>query len=300
MQAWIILSLAAAGFQTLRFMLQKHLATAALSPGGATWARFLYSAPLVALLLAAYLPLTRAGFPHLGPRFWAFAVAGGGAQIMATMCIVALFARRNFAVGITFKKTEVVLTALVGLVVLGERISLPGLAAILLGLAGVLLLSEMPALAGGFWRRVANRSAALGLLAGMLFAVSGVSYRGASLEIASADPLLRAMVTLSMVTAMQTLALGLWLAWREPGEMGRVIAARRVAGWVGLTSMAGSICWFTAYTLQNAAYVNAVGQAEVILSLLASWLVFGERLSLREAGGIALITLSVLALILLL
>lgn len=300
MQAWIVLSIAAAGFQTLRFMLQKHLAAAALSPGGATWARFLYSAPLVALLLATYLPATGAGFPALGARFWAFAVAGGGAQIMATMCIVALFARRNFAVGVTFKKVEVVLTALVGLLVLGERVSLPGMAAILLGLAGVLLLSEMPAMRGGFLRRIANRSAALGLMAGALFAVSGVSYRGASLEIASADPLLRAMVTLSMVTAVQTLALGLWLAWREPGEIGRVIAARRVAGWVGLTSMTGSLCWFTAYTLQNAAYVNAVGQVEVILSLLASWLVFGERLSLREGAGIALITLSVLALILLL
>ena len=36
MEPWIILSIAAAAFQTLRFMLQKHLSMGALSAGGAT------------------------------------------------------------------------------------------------------------------------------------------------------------------------------------------------------------------------------------------------------------------------
>jgi len=52
MEAWIILSVAAAAFQTLRFMLQKQLSIGTLSAGGATFARFAYSAPLVVLGLA--------------------------------------------------------------------------------------------------------------------------------------------------------------------------------------------------------------------------------------------------------
>ena len=49
MDAWIFLSLGAALAQTVRFMLQKQLRATRLSTGGATFARFIYSAPLVAL-----------------------------------------------------------------------------------------------------------------------------------------------------------------------------------------------------------------------------------------------------------
>ena len=46
MELWIIASVAAAAFQTVRFMLQKHLAQVSLSAAGATFARFVYSAPI--------------------------------------------------------------------------------------------------------------------------------------------------------------------------------------------------------------------------------------------------------------
>lgn len=298
MDLWIILAIVAAAFQTLRFMLQKHLSMGALSAGGATLARFLYSAPFVVVLASGYLMLRGAAWPHYSTLFWIYAVVGGLSQILATWCVVALFAERNFAVGITFKKTEVVQTALVGLVILGDRITAAGLGAIALGLAGVLILSETPGLAGRWWRRLANRAALLGLASGAFFAVSAVGYRGATLEIASADPFLRAGLSLAVVTVMQAIALTLWLIWREPGQVGRVIAARRTAVWMGLTGMAGSLCWFTAFTLQNAAYVFAVGQVEVIFSLFASVLFFGERITRREGVGIALITLSVIAVVL--
>lgn len=101
-----------------------------------------------------------------------------------------------------------------------------------------------------------------------------------------------------MVTLLQAVGLSLWLAWREPGQLGRVIAARGSAVWMGLTGMAGSLCWFTAFTLQNAALVFAVGQVEVIFSLLAAVMVFGERITRREAAGIALVTFSVLGVVL--
>ena len=50
----------------------------------------------------------------------------------------------------------------------------------------------------------------------------------------------------------------------EPGEIARVIVAWRVAAWVGLTGMLGSFGWFAAFTLQNAAYVKALGQVELM------------------------------------
>ena len=282
----------------MRFMLQKQISMGELSTAGATFARFVYSAPLVLLLVAVYLGTQGLALPAFSGLFWAYALSGGLAQILATVCVVALFRQRNFAVGITFKKTEVVQTALVGLIVLGEGVSAMGLGAILLGLVGVLLLSGTPGLTGNWLQRLATPAAGLGLLSGILFAVSGVTYRGASLELASDDPFLRAMVTLGAVTASQTIAMSLWLRWREPGQIGAVIAARARAVWIGLTSMAGSLCWFTAFTLQNAAYVNAVGQVELIFSLAASVLFFNERFTRREAAGIALLSASVLLLVL--
>ncbi len=299
MDAWIPITIAAAAAQTLRFMAQKHLKSSALSTGGATLARFLYSAPLVAVLIVVYGQVSGQAMPMIGTGFWAYALTGGLAQILATMCVVALFAHRNFAVGITFKKTEVVLTAVVGFLILGDTVSVWGGLALLIGLFGVLWLSDPPERTGAGWTRVFNRAAGLGLLSGVFFAVSAVGYRGAVLALEGGDTGLRAGLTLAIVTAFQTLALGGWLAFREPGQIVATLRAWRVAGMVGLLSMIGSFCWFAAFSLQNAAYVFAVGQVELIFSLFASVLVFRERISAREMTGMAILTVSIILVVML-
>ena len=58
---------------------------------------------------------------------------------------------------------------------------------------------------------------------------------------------------------------------------------------VGLTSMLGSVGWFTAMTLQNAAYVRALGQVELIFTFLTSIIIFKEHISKFEIYGILLI-----------
>ncbi|MGY3439315.1 MULTISPECIES: EamA family transporter [unclassified Marinovum] len=298
MELWILVTLFAAFIQTLRFMLQKHLSTVTLSAGGATFARFVYSAPLVAIGVALYLWISGQGVPEVPARFWPYAIAGGVSQILATVCVVMIFKSRNFAVGITFKKTEVIQAVMVGMLVLGEGVSPLGFAAILLGLAGVLVLSGAPD-TGFSLRGMWNRATGLGLTSGLLFAISGVTYRGATLAIASDNPLLRAGLALALVTAMQTVAMLVWLSLREPGEVSRVLGAWRVAALVGATSMLGSFCWFTAFTLQNAAYVKALGQVELIFSIFVTVFVFREAISRREMFGITLLTGSILGLVLL-
>ncbi|RMD94208.1 MAG: EamA/RhaT family transporter, partial [Alphaproteobacteria bacterium] len=199
----------------------------------------------------------------------------------------------------TLKNTEVLLTVPIGLVLLGEGVALVGALAIGLGFLGVILLSDPPG--GGaepLWRRALNPAAGLGLAAGALFAVSAVGYRGASLALGSGDAALRAATTLAVVTAFQTLAMSPWLALREPGQIGAVLRGWRVAGLVGLTSMIGSLGWFLAFTLQNAAYVRALGQVELIFGIAVTALVFRERISARELAGMALLGAGVIGLIL--
>lgn len=297
MSLWIALSLAAAVFQTVRFMLQKLMATQTLSAAGATFARFLYSAPFVAVLISVYLFSTGQNWPLMSWAFWGFGAAGGLAQILATVCVVLVFKTRNFAVGITFKKSEVLFAVLTGVLLLGDRVTVLGFGAILLGLVGVLLLSSKPA--DGKWRLrdMGNRASALGLASGLLFSISAVCYRGASLELDLTDHWARAGVTLAAVTAMQMCAMAIWLRLREAGQISAVWQGRRVAVWIGLLSMAGSFCWFTAFTLQNAAYVKAVGQVELILSLLVTVIFFKEKITTREWLGVALVGLSVVLIV---
>ncbi|MGJ8544814.1 MAG: EamA family transporter [Sulfitobacter sp.] len=298
MEPWIIIALLAASFQTVRFMLQKHLARVTLSAAGATFSRFLYSAPFILLLLAGWLGATGQGLPQIEPGFWAYGLAGGAAQILATVCVVMLFKQRNFAVGITFKKTEVIQTVLVGWIVLGEGVSPLGFGAIALGLVGLLLLSSGPETKGFGLRAMTNKAAGLGVVSGILFAISAVCYRGATMAVGAEGAFLRASVTLAAVVVMQTLMMTIWLALREPGQMRAVWQARRVALWIGVTSMGGSLCWFIAFALQNAAYVKAVGQAELILSVAASTLFFRERISAREWAGMGVLLASILILVL--
>lgn len=299
MSLWLAATLFAASVQALRFLLQKRLALGGLSPTATTFARFVYAPPVIAAGLGAWLAVSGGTLPAIGPGFWPFAVAGGVAQILATICVVALFARRNFAVGIAFSKVTVLMTVAAGWLVLGETVSGPALAAMIVGFAGVVLLSVPLGAVGAGRLQVLNRASALGLASGAFFSVSAVSYRGASLLVATDAPILRAAVTLGLVTLVQAALLGLWLAWRDRAGLVAVLRGWRATALVGATSLAGSLGWFTAYTLQTAAYVNAVGQVELILSMAISWLVLGERQTPRELLGIALVGASVAGLILL-
>ncbi len=302
MELWIPITIAAAFMQNLRFMLQKHLKSTRLSTGGATFSRFIFASPLAAILFALLIVVRPDQLPGVDARFFVFAITGAISQILATLCVVALFAERNFAVGITFKKTETVQTAMIGFVVLGEGVSSFGLLAIVIGLVGVVLLSDPPKSSTrlGWKARAFNRASGLGLGSGALFGVSAIGYRGASLALIGGDFLIRAAATLAFVTLFQTLLMAVFLAKREPGQITAVLKSWRITGLVGLTGMLGSLGWFTAFTLQNAAYVKALGQIELVFTFIASYFFFKERSSQRELVGIGLVIASILALVILL
>jgi drug/metabolite transporter (DMT)-like permease len=234
--------------------------------------------------------------PPMHATFLAYAALGGLTQILATALVVALFSLRNFAIGVSFSKTETVQSVVFGIILLGELASTSAVIAIFISLAGIMLIS-VPA--GGLALTSAfNRPAVYGLASGALFGVSAVSYRAASLSLASGDFLIRAALTLAVVTLMQTVAMWVYLAWREPGEIGRVLAAWRVTMWIGAAGMLASLGWFTAMTLQTVAYVRALGQIELLFTFATSVLVFGERSTPREIAGIVLLIAGIVLLLL--
>ncbi|HAB36931.1 MAG TPA: hypothetical protein DCE52_02825 [Rhodobacteraceae bacterium] len=297
MSLWIPITIAAALFQTVRFMLQRQLSLSKLSAGGATLARFMYSSPLIVVLIVGYVQLIGEPLPNFSVKFWIYCSVGGVAQIFATICVVSLFHERNFAVGITFKKSESIIALLIGWLILGDSVGSWAIAAVGFGVVGVLMLSAPPDLVHIRLGNLVNRASGLGLASGLLFAVSAVSYRGASLSLDVSDPIVRAGLTLAVVTVMQTFAMIIWLRLREPGQVSAVWNARHVAVWVGLMSMAGSFCWFLAFTLQNAALVKALGQVELIFTAVVSVFIFRESVSGREWLGMLVLLASILSLI---
>ena len=295
MPVWIAATFAAALVQTVRFSLQKHLRGAGLSPVGATFARFLFAAPLAAAIAALALAQERIGLPSMGARFWTLAIIGGTNQNFATLATLTLFGERAFAVGIAFTKTETVLVAIFSALILGEAVSPAGFAAIVVGLAGVLVLSVPRD--GAAWR-LFTRASALGLTAGSFFGPAAMRFRAATRPLRTGGTPPRSPATLTAVTAFQTAAMSAWLGWRDRAELARVLARWRKVALVGLTGMAGSLMWFVAFTLENAAYVRALGQVELVFSIAASWVLFREKVRARELAGIALISLSIVVLVL--
>ncbi len=298
-ELWIPITIGAAFMQNLRSALQKHL-KGRLSTGGASYARFVYALPFAVLYVAALASAPGFELPPPNPTFALYTAVGGMAQILATALLVSLFSFRNFAVGTTYSKTETVQTAIFGLVILGDHLTLAASLAILVSLVGVVALSasQTSLRLGRLLVAWTERTALIGLASGASFGVSAVSYRAAALSLGGEGFLIQAAFTLACVLVFQTLVMGGYLAWREPGQLARVLRAWRVAGWVGVAGMMASVGWFTAMTLQNAAYVRALGQIELVFTFVAAHAVFRERTTRLELGGVVLIVVGLLILLL--
>ena len=233
--------------------------------------------------------------------FALYGAIGGLSQILATFLLLQTFHYRNFAVGTTYSKTETVQTVIVGMILLGEFPSAAAGTGIVISLAGVMLISAVKKTGSvrDFLSGTLEKPALFGLASGGLFGISAVCYRGASLALGSGDFLARAGVTLVCVLVFQTLVMTAYLMVRDRAQIMCVFKEWRWTFWVGLTSMIGSAGWFTAMTLQNAAYVRALGQIELVFTLAASALFFREKTTPIEFIGIFLVVGGILTLLLL-
>lgn len=297
-ELWILISLFAAVMQTIRSTLQKHL-TGGLSIAAVTLVRFLFGMPFAII----YLIVLNQGFatpiPETHVWFYIYAVIGGVSQIAATWLLVRLFSYRNFAVGTTYSKTETLQTAVFSAVLLQEMLAFTGLLAVLVGMAGVILISVVRTRTGtrSLLAGLTDKAALIGIACGGFFAIAAVAIRAAGWSLPSGDVFTRAALTLVAVTAAESLILGGYMLVREPQELRKIFQAWRIPLIVGLTSILGSIGWFTAMTMQNPALVKTVGQIEIVFTVLISYLVFKERSTRLELLGMALIVGSILILL---
>jgi len=292
--AWIPITLVAAGSQSVRNALQRHL-KGRLSTNGAAFTRFLFGVPLATIYLGLLLAGGVGSVPSPGPAFWGWVIAAGLSQIVATSLQIHVMAARNFATGVAYAKTEVVQAALFEVVFLGAAVSGLGVAGLVLATFSVMLMSVVKTAhpLRAIFLGWTEANALIGLLAGSFFAVAAVGFRGASISLQHPSAFLAAAFTLMIATTFQTLIMGVYLALSETGELRRVLAHAPTGALVGLASFVGSAGWFTAFTLQIAAYVRTLGLVELLFTVMISHYAFREHPSRAELIGLGLLGLGI-------
>ncbi len=287
---WALFTVIAAASQTVRNATQRGLTTT-LGTAGATHVRFLFGLPFALLFLAAVMIAGGAALPRPPAMFWPWVLDGALAQIAATALMLAAMNDRSFVVVYAYIKTEPVQAALFGLVFLGDTVTLPMAAAILIATVGVVVMALKPGAALGL------RATLLGLAAGGMFALSAVGYRGAILSLGLPNYLMAATFTMVVGLAIQVGLLSLYLWLRAPDVMRAILRHWRPSMLAGFLGALASQFWFLAFALATAASVRTLALVEVLFAQAISAFVFKQKTTAREAAGVVLIVAGVALLV---
>ncbi|MCU0904004.1 MAG: DMT family transporter [Tabrizicola sp.] len=287
---WVLATLIAAAAQTARNATQASL-TRAIGTIGATHVRFLFGLPFALVFLALVAGLHGEPIPALTLSAFGFTVLGALSQIAATALMLRLMTSQSFAVTTAWLKTEPVLVALIAAAVLGDPLTLPMLLAIATATAGVVLMSLKPGTTAAMWRN--GGPALTGLLAGALFGLSAIGFRGAIVSLPAGDFLIRATTILALGLTLQAAALGAWLLAFDRGALVGSIRAWRPSLAAGFLGAFASQFWFIGFSLTSAANVRTLALIEVIFAQAVSRLVFRQSVSTRQLLGMAIIVLGV-------
>jgi drug/metabolite transporter (DMT)-like permease len=297
---WAVLTVAAAASQTARNTLQRSL-VAKVGTVGATHVRFLFGLPFALLFLICVM-LWQANHPsgsNISVTFfsitWKFCLAllGGAVfQILATAFMLAAMEKQSFVVVTAFVKTEPLLVALFGALIIGDTLSGSAWMAIALSTVGVFIFS-WPKAVGDSSALFGIRSAIVpGLISASCFAFSVVGFRSAVLTLdSSSEFYVRAILVLAMGQCVQTALLTIWLRVREPGRISQLFAAWKPSLIAGLFGASASAFWFMAFALESAAKVRTLGLIEIFFALIVSRQIFRQSTTFLQLVGLIFLAL---------
>lgn len=288
---WAVFTVIAAGAQTVRNAAQHEL-THKLGTVGATHVRFLFGMPFALVALAGVAVASGRGLPRPDPVYWLWVIDGAGMQFAATTLMLLAMGESSFVVTIAYIKTEPISVALFGLVLLGDPVTLPMAIAIVTATAGVVLMSIKPgAPSGGL------KPTLMGLVAGGLFGLSAIGFRGAILSLHDPSFVMAATFTLVIGLLFQSFTLTVYLYIRSRHVLFAIARAWRPSLFAGFMGALASQFWFLAFAIATAASVRTLALVEVLFAQAISRFVFGQPTSRREAAGIALIIVGVILLL---
>ena len=291
-EIWIPITILAAFSQNLRSIYQKKLQKN-ISNISSTYTRFLFGLPFVFIYFLFLYNYSNTTFlvSNINLQFIFYCLIGGISQIIATFLLLKIFMTNNFSVATAYSKTEPIQAAFFGFILLSDPISFIGFIGILIGLIGIMITSiKKVNLSINFF----NLSVFYGLLSGALFGLAAVLFRGASHSLFSIDYILTSSFTLLIAIGIQTLILTIYILFKDIKQFYLLYLNWKDGLIVGFFGAFASICWFYAMSVQNVAYVRALGQIELIFTILASIFYFKEKIIKTEILGILITLIGIL------
>ncbi|MFC5080640.1 EamA-like transporter family protein [Vibrio thalassae] len=283
--SWIAFTLLAAFSQSWRNAFQSKLSVN-MSVAGVTLARFLWAGPIALLYLYALYQWQPASIPRFSGEFSFYIIAAAVMQILATGLMVVLFKLENYAIGAGLAKCEAPVSAVLGVLFFGTVLSVVGWIGVLVGTLGVLLMSSSSG-----WRSVSPKIFFLGLSCSTAFALTSLWIREASLSLALPFPHSAAWV-LFLVITLQTCIITLFLLFKEPQTLKQMFKQPKLVIMTSLTSVIGSLGWFSAMSLQAVPYVKTLGQVEIVFMILISYFWLGQRIARKDVTALILISIA--------
>jgi drug/metabolite transporter (DMT)-like permease len=287
---WIILTIIAATLQAFRNLEQKNL-NKKLDYITVSWSRFILPFPL-ALIVVWW------SFAEVNNQFIFYCVVTAVLQITANIFLLKTVKSRNFTIGVLFYKTEVLQTALLGLLLFNQKISAIGYLAILIAAFGMFLMSDIDLKKYKF-----DKSIIFGILSGLCFAICAFNLKFASESLIATghSVLFTSSSVLMWVIALQNVFLAAIKIYQKSliSDLKKLFTSENRKSFLSasILSFAGSVCWFTAFTIGNVVYVKAVGQVELIIAAFISHLYLKEHHKRKEIAGIVITSLAILAVI---
>ena len=293
MDIWIYFTLLAAFMQAVRTAGQKQL-SGHLNSMATTGVRYLFALPFAWGYLWWLLGYREQTIPSLNQEFLTYALIASFAQIIGTACLVAAFRYRNFSVATSLAKTEAIQVAVLGAFFFTTSLSYWGWFSVVIGVIGVIIVSKVKFNYADIFK---NPGAGFGIAAGLGLAITTLLIRESSLAL-NTDLMISAAVTLVFMITVQSLFSVFYIWFQDKSQLLLMFKYWRLCLFVGITSVLGSIGWFTATSYQNAAYVKALGQVEFFITLFITYRIFKETISKMEYLGMFLIIASVFILLL--
>ena len=296
--SWVLITAIASLSQTLRSVFQKNLIED-VGVLASAYSRFIFALPFVALLTVFFLDTQELVIlKNLSVTVWFFLIAASICQILFTIVLIKLFTLRSFAIGVAFSKTEVIQTTLLEIIIVGFILTSQVLSAIIIGFIGMLFMSKQKLIGNVGYNKLFFKQVTLGVSCGIFLGLSSVLYKVA-LDGVTSDLIYKKVLILSFLAlAFQSAIFGIYILVSE----GTQNALKLMLIWkrglpVGFFACTATFCWFYAFSLVDATLVRAVGQLEIVFSVLISFVFYKERITGSELIGMSLITMSILALL---
>jgi drug/metabolite transporter (DMT)-like permease len=263
---WWLFSIASALCQVGRNAVMKNLGHS-LDEYINVWGRFFFLLPFA--LAASWV----AGFPAVGWEYWLYSFLAGFSQVISTLLLSKSFKHGEISVTVTIWKLQVVLLAIFGVLFLHETITPGGTAGILVSLFGVYLLNMRRArlsLTEPILLLLREKGMRYALLAALTITPTILLFKKTAQV---GDPFFSTL-TNYIFASLLIFPLVLKKSARHlvvlPQYFGRFFA-------MGLFGATATIFGSLGYIRSAAAYVEAVKQIEIPVTLAVGVLFFNER-----------------------